>query len=287
MSGSTETEWNNSEVSPSVSPQADDYKRRAREQWGANPCGTNAAGDLQFGTREYFDAIEDYRYKVYAPWMKEAVGFDRFRDKRLLEIGFGTGTDLLQFARAGALVTGVDLTPRSIEIARRRFAVYDQQGEFLIGDGENLSFPDASFDVVYSFGVLHHTPDTARAISEVHRVLRPGGKAIVMLYHRGSLAYWGGLIFKQGILRGKLLRSSVAEIMSRQVEYGAEESRPLVKAYSRDEAHRLFRDFSSCEISVNQLTRPELRPFGGILPEPIFNWLAERFGWNLLINATR
>jgi len=264
-----------------------DYKRRAREQWGANPCGTNAAGDLQFGTREYFDAIEDYRYNVYAPWMKKAVDFDRFRDKRLLEIGFGTGTDLLQFARAGALVTGVDLTPRSIEIARRRFDVFDQQGEFLIGDGENLSFPDESFDAVYSFGVLHHTPDTVRAIREVHRVLRPGGKAIVMLYHRGSLAYWGGLIFKQGILRGKLLRNSVAEIMSRQVEYGSEESRPLVKAYSRDEARKLFRDYSGCEISVNQLTRPELRPFGRAVPEPMFNWLAEHFGWNLLIEATR
>ena len=283
MFGSTEKRWDNG----SATLPADDYKRRAREQWGANPCGANAAGDLQFGTREYFDAIEHYRYNIYAPWMKEAVGFDRFRDRRLLEIGFGTGTDLLQFARAGALVTGVDLTPRSIDIARRRFDVYGQRGEFLIGDGENLSFPDESFDVVYSFGVLHHTPDTDRAIREVHRVLRPRGKAIVMLYHRGSLAYWGGLIFKQGILRGKLLRNSVAEIMSRQVEYGAEESRPLVKAYSRDEARKLFHDFSGCEISINQLTRPELRPFGRIVPEPTFNWLAEHFGWNLLIKATR
>jgi ubiquinone/menaquinone biosynthesis C-methylase UbiE len=205
----------------------------------------------------------------------------------VLEIGFGTGTDLLQFARAGAIVTGVDLTPRSIDIARRRFDTYGQRGEFLIGDGENLSFPDGSFDVVYSFGVLHHTPDTARAVREVHRVLRPQGKAIVMLYHRASLAYWGGLVFKHGILRGKLLRLSVAEIMSRQVEYGAAESRPLVKVYSRNEARQLFRDFDECEIIVNQLTRPELRPFGAIVPEPAFNWLAEHFGWNLLIKATK
>jgi ubiquinone/menaquinone biosynthesis C-methylase UbiE len=184
-------------------------------------------------------------------------------------------------------VTGVDLTPRSIDIARRRFDIYGQRGEFLIGDGENLSFPDESFDVVYSFGVLHHSPDTAGAISEIRRVLRPRGKAIVMLYHRASLAYWGAFVFKHGILRGKLLRHSVTEIMSRHVEYGAEESRPLVKAYSRDEARQLFCDFSECEISVNQLTRRELRPFGGIVPEPIFNWLRERFGWNLLIKATK
>ena len=283
MFGLTEKGWDSS----SRSAQAVDYKRRTREQWGTNPCGAHAAGGLEAGTREYFDAIEDYRYNVDSPWLKEAVGFNGFQNKRLLEIGFGTGTDLLQFARAGALVTGVDLTPRSIDIARRRFDVYGQRGEFLIGDGEHLSFPDESFDVVYSFGVLHHTPDTVRAIKEIHRVLRPRGKAIVMLYHRGSLFYWGGLIFKHGILKGKLLRHSVAEIMSRHVEYGAAESRPLVKAYTRDEARRLFCDFGEAEISVNQLTRRELRPFGRILPEPVFTRLAKGFGWNLLIKATR
>ena len=263
------------------------HKQRAREQWGANPCGAHVARGLEFGTREYFDALEDFRYNIDSPWLKRAVAFDRFRDKRLLEIGFGTGTDLLQFARGGALVTGLDLTPRSIEIARRRFEVYRQQAQFLIGDGENLSFPDESFDVVYSFGVLHHTPDTERAITEIHRVLRPGGQAIVMLYNRSSLFYWGGLIFKRGILRGNLFRYSVAEIMSRYVEYSETEGRPLVKAYRRTEARHLFRDFSDCEISVNQLTRRELRPFGRLLPEPGFQWLARRLGWNLLIKATR
>ena len=281
MSGLTEKALDNSSL------PADDYKRRTREQWGANPCGAHAAGNLEAGTREYFDAIEDYRYNSDAPWLKDAVGFDHFQNKRLLEVGFGTGTDLLQFARAGAVVTGVDITPRSIEIARRRFDVYGQRGEFLIGDGENLSFPDESFDVVYSFGVLHHTPDTQRAIREVHRVLRPGGKAIVMLYHRSSLFYWGGLALKRGILQGKLLRHSMAEIMSLHVEYSAADARPLVKAYTRAEARRLFSDFSDCEITVNQLTRRELRPIGRTLPEPVFNWLAQSFGWNLLIKAAR
>src|ERR1044072_756715 len=167
----------------------DEWKRRAREQWGANPCGAHVAEGLEFGTREYFDAIEAYRYREYAPWMTEALRFDCYSRKRVLEIGCGTGTDLLQFARAGAIVTGVDLTPRSIEIARRRFAVYDCPGEFAIGDAENLAFPDESFDLVYSFGVLHHAPDTERAINEAHRVLKRGGRAIVMLYHRASLYY--------------------------------------------------------------------------------------------------
>ena len=266
---------------------AEDYKHRAREQWGANPCGAHAAGDREFGTREYFDAIERHRYVEYAPWMKLVIGFDRYKGKRLLEIGFGTGTDLLQFARSGAIVTGLDLTPRSIDIARRRFEVYGLTGEFTVGDAENLSFPDESFDVVYSFGVLHHTPDTERAVREIHRVLRRGGEAIVMLYHRASLYYWGSLIVMHGVLRGDLLRQTPSQIMSRLVEYPKESAYPLVKAYTRSEARHLFRDFRDCKTTVNQLTRHELRPFGRLVPETVFQWLARAFGWNLLIRATR
>lgn len=276
---------------PALSTQhsalSDDYKQRAREQWSANPCGASAARDLEFGTREYFDAIETDRYEIESPWMKRLIGFDLYKGKRLLEVGFGTGTDLVQFARGGAQVTGVDLTPRSIEIARRRFEVYGLRGEFAIGDGENLAFPDSSFNVVYSFGVLHHTPDTERAIHEIHRVLKPGGKAIVMLYHRASLYYWGSLFLKHGILGGELLKESMAAIMSRRVEYSETGGRPLVKAYTRDEARQMFSDFHDSNFQVNQLTRHELRPAGRFIPEPLLQWLARNCGWNLLITATK
>lgn len=265
----------------------EDFKQRTRELWSANPCGAHVARDLEFGTREYFDVIEDYRYRLDAPWMKEAIGFDRYPGKRLLEIGCGTGTDLLQFARGGALVTGVDLTPRSAEIARRRFEVYGLGGEFITGDGEDLSFPDESFDVVYSFGVLHHTPDTRRAVDEIHRILKPGGNAIVMLYHRASLYYFGSIILKHGLLQGELLKEAPSGIMSRHVEYSDTECSPLVKAYTRGEARRLFSGFQECEIQVNQLTRRELRPIGRLIPEAMLRWLARNFGWNLLITATK
>ena len=262
-------------------------KQLAQEQWGSNPCAAHVARDLEFGTREYFDAIERDRYQSYAPWLRQAIGFDQYAGKQLLEVGFGTGTDLLQFARGGALVTGVDLTPRSIEIARRRFEVYGLPGEFLVGDGENLSFPDASFDVVYSFGVLHHTPDTERALGEIHRVLKPGGKAIVMLYHRASLYYWASLVVKHGLLRGELFKESIGEIMSRRVEYSETGGRPLVKVYTRAEVRRMFRIFRESWIQINQLTRHELRPFGRMLPDGLFQRLAHRFGWNLLITANK
>ncbi|MFP5262435.1 MAG: class I SAM-dependent methyltransferase [Blastocatellia bacterium] len=266
---------------------SDRHKQRAREQWGENPCGAHVARGYEFGTREYFDAIEEHRYRDYAPWMREVIGFDRYRGKRVLEVGCGTGTDLLQFARGGAHVTGVDLTPRGIEIARRRFEVYGCAGQFAIGDAESLGFPDESFDAVYSFGVLHHTPDTERAIGEAHRVLRRGGRAVVMIYHRSSIYYWGGLALKRGVLKGELLKGGLSEIMSRHVEYTETAGRPLVKAYTRAEARRLFDRFSDCKISVNQLTRKELGPLGRALPENVFGWLAQNFGWNLIITATK
>lgn len=276
---------------PSLSTQhsalSNEYKQRARDQWSENPCGANVASEREFGSREYFDEIETNRYAVEAPWMKRLIGFDCYEGKRLLEVGFGTGTDLLQFARGGAHVTGIDLTPRSIEIARRRFDVFGLTGEFAVGDGESLSFPDSSFDVVYSFGVLHHTPDTARAVHEIHRVLKPGGKAIVMLYHRASLYYWGSLFLKHGILGGEFFNESMAEIMSRRVEYSQTGGRPLVKAYTRDEGRRMFGAFGNCELQVNQLTRRSLRPVGRFIPEPWFQLLARNFGWNLLITATK
>ena len=263
------------------------WKERARQQWGANPCGAHVAADRLFGTKEYFDAIEAYRYGTYAPWMRTTLGFDEFRGQRLLEVGCGTGTDLLQFARGGALVTGLDLTPRSIEIARRRFAVFGCDGTFALGDGENLAFPDESFDVVYSFGVLHHTPNTERAVQEVRRVLRSGGRAIIMLYHRSSLYYWGAVILKYGILGRELLHSTPAAIMSRHVEHTETGGRPLVKAYRRAEARRMFSDFSDCRISVDQLTRAELGAIGRLIPESAFRWLARTFGWNIIVTATK
>ncbi|HMG33339.1 MAG TPA: methyltransferase domain-containing protein [Blastocatellia bacterium] len=272
------------------------WKQRSREQWTADPCGAHVASEHDFGSREYFDAIERYRYSEYAPWMREWThnwmrGWTRegveSDGPRVLEVGFGTGTDLLQFARAGAVVTGIDLTPRSVEIARQRFAVYGYEAELLVGDGESLPFPQNAFDIVYSFGVLHHTPDTRGGVRELYRVLRPGGRALVMLYNRGSLYYWIGLMLKRGVLRGELIRHTPREIMSRYVEFSEHAANPLVKAYTRREVKRLFSDFRDVRIEVNQLTRAELKSVGRVLPEPIFQWLARAFGWNLIITATK
>ena len=263
-------------------------KQRAREQWSKDPAGAIYGREHEVGTREFFDAVERHRYTEYATWMPEVMGFNDFAGARLLEVGCGMGTDLLQFARGGAKVTGVDLTPRSIEISRRHLEVYGERGDFAITDGEHLPFASESFDVVYSNGVLHHTPETAGAVREIHRVLRSGGHARVMLYHRRSLNYWGQIILRHGILRGELLRgNSPAEIMSKYVEFNESGGRPLVKVYSRREARTLFSMFREVKVQVEQLTRPELYVLGRVIPKSIFRRLRQSIGWNVIVSATK
>lgn len=263
-------------------------KQRAQEQWSRDPAGAVYGREHEFGTREFFDAVERHRYHEYAPWMPEVMGFNEFAGARLLEVGCGMGTDLLQFARGGAKVTGIDLTPRSIEISRQHLAMYGESGDFAITDCEVLPFASDSFDVVYSNGVLHHTPDTEGAVREVHRVLRPGGLARVMLYHRGSAAYWGNIILRHGLLRGELLRGhSPEEIMGRYVEFNESGGCPLVKVYSRGQARKLFSIFGEVKIQVEQLTRPEFHLLGRFIPEGVFRQLRRSVGWNVIISARK
>lgn len=263
-------------------------KLRAREQWGQDPCGAETAREHELGTREFFDSVERNRYTDYAPWMPKLMGFDQFPGASLLEIGCGMGTDLLQFARGGALCTGVDLTPRSVEITRHRFALYGQRGSFMISDGERLPFKSNSFDVIYSNGVLHHTPDTQGAINEIHRALRPGGVAKVMLYHRNSLNYWVEIVLRRGLLGGEYLRGrSSEEIMSRVIEFSAHEARPLVKVYSRKQARALFAQFKDVTVDVEQLTRAELRVFSRLFSDSLVEKLARLIGWNVIITARK
>lgn len=263
-------------------------KQKAREQWTHDPAGAVYGRAHEFGTREFFDEVERHRYEEYASWMREVMGFDQFAGKRLLEVGCGMGTDLLQFARGGANVTGVDLTPRSVETSRHHLELYGQSGDFVLSDAENLPFADQSFDVIYSNGVLHHTPDTARAIREVHRVLRPGGLARVMLYHRHSWNYWFEILLHRGLVRGHLLRGqTAADIMSRYVEVNEGEGRPLVKVYSRGQARQLFSMFRETTVQVEQLIRPEFFFLGPLIPAAVFRWLRRTIGWNVIISARK
>jgi SAM-dependent methyltransferase len=289
-------------------------KERVREFWQANPCGTKFA-DAPPGTRAFFERVEAHRYEK--EWhIPAAAGFDGARGLRVLEIGCGLGTDGAQFARGGALYTGVDLTDAAVSLARRNFELRGLKGEFRTADAENMDFADDTFDLVYSHGVLHHTPDTARAIREVHRVLKPGGRAVVMLYHRDSYNYRVNI----SVLRragARLLRSEpgvrLAHLLTREPveslrEHAArlkEDQRsylspeeflssntdgagnPLARVYSRAEARALFRDFAEVSLATHFLNKRWLPVLGGVLPRAAEAKLAARWGWHLWIYARK
>jgi SAM-dependent methyltransferase len=289
-------------------------KARVREFWQANPCGTKFA-DAPAGTRAFYERVEAHRYAK--EWhIPAAAGFDAARGLRVLEIGCGLGTDGARFARAGANYTGVDLTDAAVSLARHNFELQDLAGEFRTADAENLDFADESFDLVYSHGVLHHTPDTARAIQEVHRVLKPGGRAVVMLYHRDSYNYRvnisllrragarllhseSGLRVAHLLTREPVdsLREHAARIKEDQRSYlssGEFLSRntdgagnPLTRVYSRAEARALFRDFAEVELATHFLNKRWLPILGSIMPRTVEAKLAARWGWHLWIYARK
>jgi ubiquinone/menaquinone biosynthesis C-methylase UbiE len=261
----------------------DPYKDEAQHQWNQNPVGSQHARVSQPRTLEWFREIERHRYGVYAPWMPEAMEFADHAGDDVLEIGSGIGTDLAQFARHGASVTDVDLAATHLQLAEENFRLRGLRGRFIHHDAESLPFSDHSFDLVYSNGVLHHTPNTALVVGEIYRVLRPGGRAIVMVYAENSWHYWRKLVWRFGVKERLLDKVSMGDIMSRSVERSANEARPLVKVYTRSRARALFKDFARVDILQRQLLAEEL--------PAMLRWtlpLAERIlGWNLIVKAVK
>jgi 2-polyprenyl-3-methyl-5-hydroxy-6-metoxy-1,4-benzoquinol methylase len=137
------------------------------------------------GTKEFFEEIEEYRYEKL-DYLPGAIQFDRFAGKTVLDLGCGVGNDLSRFAKAGAAVTGIDLAQHSVDLATDNFRFRGLEGEFLKMNGEELQFPDNEFDAVFCHTVLHFTPNPHAMISEIRRVLKPGGEAIMMTVNRRS-----------------------------------------------------------------------------------------------------
>jgi 2-polyprenyl-3-methyl-5-hydroxy-6-metoxy-1,4-benzoquinol methylase len=155
-----------------------------RSYWDAHVDDWKAASSPS-GTLPFFEETEAYRFEKL-DYLARVVDFDGYAGRRLLDLGCGIGNDTARFARGGAEVTGIDLAPRAIELASRNFELRELPGRFAVMNGEALDFADASFDVVYCHTVLHFTPQPRRMIHEIHRVLRPGGAAILMVVNRRS-----------------------------------------------------------------------------------------------------
>jgi len=260
----------------------DEYKDEVQNQWDNDACGSHYVKEAEHHTLDWYKEVESYRYEEYAPWMVEVMEFGRHGGEKVLEIGAGIGTDLAQYAQCGAIVTDLDLSSGHLAHARENFELRGLEGEFIHQDAEDLPFRDDSFDLVYSNGVIHHTPNTDQVVSEIYRVLKPGGKAIVMVYAENSLHYWYKLVYDLGIRQGKLNTFSMGEIMSETVEISENGAKPLVKVYTPDRIQDIFVDFESVTVEQTQITKEEVPAALRFLP---INQVGSMMGWNLVIKA--
>lgn len=269
----------------------DQEKLEIQKQWDNDPCGSETVQDREPESLEFYRAIRKHRYEEYAPWFDEVVGFQDWHDKDILEIGVGLGSDHYRFAVNGNHMTALDLSKEHLRHTVKHLQLEGLETNPIYGDAEEMPFPDHSFDVVYSFGVLHHTPNTERAIAEVYRVLKPGGTAIIGLYHKYSLFLIFRTIIYNGILKAGLFSKGWRKLVS-EIEHRSEDSDavPLVKVYSRREAKRLFNSFARVNSECCHVEASHFVYF-----ERLFRCLGRRnlerlfagAGWYVVIHATK
>ena len=216
-----------------------DDKKDVHDFWNESSCGE----DLFMSTydRENYLAQSLKRYDL-EPYIIDFADFESTRDKNILEIGVGLGADHQRFIESGAITTGIDLTSRAIENTGNRLKLFKLESSLSVCDAENLNFNDCSFEEVYSWGVIHHSPDTQKAVNEIYRVLVTGGIAKIMIYNKWSIV---GLMLW---VRYALMKFK--PFLSLEIIYSKYLESPGTKAYTKDEAKKLFAKFSKVTIET-------------------------------------
>ena len=260
-----------------------------REFWNRRPCNIRHSAQA-IGSRAYFDEVEARKYFV-EPHIPRFAEFARWQGKRVLEIGCGIGTDTMNFARAGAQVTAVDLSEKSIEIARQRASVYGFSNiRFYQGNAEELTsfVPAGAYDLIYSFGVIHHTPHPERVIEQLRHFSRPGTVLKVMVYHRNSLKALQ-ILLREG--HGAFWRFS--QLLERYSE--AQTGSPVTYSYTARTVRELLHSFITDSVAIEHIFPyriPDYLQYRYVriwylryLPAPLFRALERRLGWHLCVNA--
>ena len=265
-------------------------KSQVKEFWNEKSCGEiYVAGQSE---KEYYELESKSRYRL-EPYIHDFAKFQEGRNKDVLEIGVGMGTDHAEWAKSNPKsMVGVDLTLRAIEHTKKRFVLLGLTSGMAEADAEQLPFNDNSFDLVYSWGVLHHSPNTSQAIREILRVLRPGGVTRIMIYHKYSLT--GYLLWiRYGLLTAHPFKS-LNDIYFNYLES------PGTKAFSVQETRHMFSQFSKVDTKV-QLSFGDLlagavgQRHGGVLlsvakrlwPRKLLSVLFKNHGLLLLIEAQK
>ena len=267
--------------------ESSSLKAEVKAFWNRRSCDTHHTQSQKF-TREYFEQIEEWRY-TDQPFIHSFAQFTRYRGKRVLEVGFGAGTDFIQWLRAGALVSGVDLTEEALANLTHRIQEYalPEAESLKVADAENLPFPSNSFDLGYSWGVLHHTPDTEKALAELVRVVRPGGEIKIMLYNRHSLVAYKCWL-KHALLKGRPWKSLRWAVWNHIESLGT-------KAYTEREVEKMLAPLGVTSIRMTTFVTSADRIARKSLPLRISNGLisavtalsGSRLGWFRAIAARK
>jgi len=281
--------------------------------WDAHPCQNTLSRKID--RSEYFLDITSKRFNGREWHVPLIAKFEEFKNKDLLEIGCGIGTDGFEFAKNGARYVGIDLSPNSISLAEERFRLFAVSGIFkVVNAEESLPFADNSFDHIYSFGVIHHTPNTEAIIDEMYRVLRPGGTFTVMVYNRSSINYYVEIQFLRRLWRWILyprfmpaVVSRIAgfdewklkghrELLMKQRKMSKEEwlsvntdgpNCPLSKVYSKGEAAELFKRFADVRQDVWEFNTDHWPFIGRLIPPKVARSIGRKWGWHRIISGSK
>jgi ubiquinone/menaquinone biosynthesis C-methylase UbiE len=253
-------------------------KEQVRAFWNEQSCDTQVATSEKF-SGAYFDEIESFRY-FDQPYIHSFAQFSRYHGKRVLEVGFGAGTDFIQWLRSGAIASGIDLTQEALDNLSHRIDVYKlpRPEKIMVADAENLPFESNSFDLGYSFGVLHHSPNTERAVSELIRVTRPGGEIKIMLYNRRCIYVFNNWV-KYAFLRGRPWKSMAWVMWNHFESIGT-------KGYTRTELKKWFAALPLQSIHIHtEITAADVLSSSAFPPlNEIYRGLlrlsGQKYGWH-------
>ncbi len=247
-----------------------------RQYWDTRPCNIRHS-TAEFCSRQYFDEVEQRKYFV-EPHIPAFAEFEKWKDREVLEVGCGIGTDSINFARAGARLTVMELSEKSLEIAKKRFETYGLKADFILGSAEELSthFPEKRFDLVYSFGVIHHTPNPSAVIREIEKVIKPGGELRIMLYSKYSTK---NLMILLGLAQPE-----------------AQVGCPIAFTYTKSEIVNLLSGFKVYACSKDHIFPYKIEEYKqylyvkkfpwNLMPGSLFHWFEKSLGWHYLIKAT-
>jgi ubiquinone/menaquinone biosynthesis C-methylase UbiE len=286
-----------------------------RQFWNENPVGSNFIDYEK--DKSFYSKYDEFRYRTEGHILHELDAID-FRGKKTLEIGLGQGADSMQIIDRGALYYGIDLTEESVRRVKERFRLFDRNYcEVQVANAEKIPYEDNSFDIVYSHGVIHHSPRIGLIVEEIHRILKPGGQAVIMLYHKNSFNYHVSiaLLRRMGLLMIQIfpfldklaskLTGEGVERIRRHKYYLKKEGRAYFRmknflhkstdgpdniyssVWTKKTANQLFSSFRTTSCYVHFLNERHLLGIQYLLPGSFKKTLAGRYGWHLWIKAIK